>query len=254
MSYKKTIAKQAIGLLDLTNLNDDCVSEDVVALCKRAQTPFGNTAAICIWKEFIPVAKTQLNETGIKIATVVNFPSGGTDTDSVLKEIQIAIANGTDEIDLVFPYSAFLAGDLDVCIDQISRVRDACRAPILLKVIIETGKLMEDEAIYSASRLAIDCGADFIKTSTGKVDVNATPHVAAIMLRAINDSAKHIGFKPAGGIKTVEDADAYLQLSKDILGPDWASPDTMRFGASGVLDNLLAVLNDEADNKTSSGY
>ncbi len=254
MTDMKTIATKSISLLDLTNLNDDCNEKDIIDLCARAQTKFGNTAAICIWKEFVPQAKLLLKGTGIKIATVVNFPKGGTDTEAVLKEVSIAIGNGADEIDLVFPYNAFLAGDIDTCIDQISRIRDACRSPILLKVIIETGMLVEDEAIYSASRLAIDCGADFIKTSTGKVAVNATPHSAEIMLKAIADSKQSVGFKPAGGIKTVEDASVFLDLASTILGDDWASPATLRFGASGVLTNLLATLDGSEATNSQTGY
>ncbi|CAG0911334.1 unnamed protein product, partial [Cyprideis torosa] len=175
MTDAKTIARRAISLLDLTNLNDGCTSEDVSDLCRRAQTPYGNTAAVCIWKEFIKTARPILSESGIRIATVVNFPAGDTDTPAVLGEVETAVNDGADEIDLVFPYKAFMSGDVEACIDQISRVRDACRSPVLLKVIIETGELKDEEAIYSASRLAIDCGANFIKTSTGKVAENATP-------------------------------------------------------------------------------
>ncbi len=136
----------------------------------------------------------------------------------------------------------------------MSRIRDACRPPVLLKVIIETGKLVDDAAINSASRLAIDCGADFIKTSTGKVEVNATPHAAKIMMQAIHDSGRPVGFKPAGGIRTVEDAGVYLQLAADIFGPDWASPSTLRFGASGVLTNLLATLDGVEPDQPQTGY
>lgn len=254
MTDQRLVARKSIGLLDLTNLNDDCNEEDVISLCKRARTPHGDTAAICIWKEFVPRARQELEGSGISIATVVNFPGGGTDTAAVLDEVAAAIAGGADEIDLVFPYRRFMAGDVDVCIDQISRVRDACRPPVLLKVIIETGELCEEEAIYSASRLAIDCGADFIKTSTGKVAVNATPEAAEIMLRAIRDSGRDVGFKPAGGIRTVEDAGNYLALASRILGEDWARPETMRFGASGVLDNLLAVLDGEREDDSKAGY
>ncbi len=250
----KQVARKAIAVLDLTNLNEDCKPRDIVELCRRAQTPYGNTAAICIWKEYVEQAKGLLEGTGISIATVVNFPHGGTDTDSVLGEVAFAVSKGADEIDLVFPYRAFLAGDIDICIDQISRVRDACRAPVLLKVIIETGRLIEDDAIYSASRLAIDCGADFIKTSTGKVEVNATPHSAQIMLNAIHDSAKQVGFKPAGGIRTVEDAAVYLDLAASILGEKWNTPQCLRFGASGVLANLLATLEGDAPAQTETGY
>lgn len=254
MTDMKAVARKSISLLDLTNLNDDCSEKDIVDLCARAQTQYCNTAAICIWKKFVPQAKSLLEGTGIKIATVVNFPHGGTDTDAVLGEVETAIINGADEIDLVFPYQAYLAGDIDVCIDQISRVRDACQSPILLKVIIETGMLVEDDVIYSASRLAIDCGADFIKTSTGKVAVNATPHSAEIMLKAIADSKQAVGFKPAGGIKTVEDASVYLELASTILGTEWASPSTLRFGASGVLTNLLATLEGAEPANNQTGY
>ena len=254
MTDMKAIALKSISLLDLTNLNDDCSENDIIDLCKRAQTKHGNTAAVCIWKEFVPQAKNLLGDTGIKIATVVNFPKGGSDTDAVLKEVETAISNGADEIDLVFPYEAFLQGDIETCSDQVLRVRDVCRPPILLKVIIESGILVEDEAIYSASRLAIDSGADFIKTSTGKVSVNATPHSAEIMLKAIADSKQAVGFKPAGGIKTVEDASVYLELASTILGKDWASPATLRFGASGVLTNLLATLDGSKPVNTQTGY
>lgn len=249
----KQAAKKAISLLDLTNLNNDCSEADVRDLCARAATPHGNTAAVCIWKEFIGVARESLGDSGILIATVVNFPHGGTDTESVVNDVATALEAGADEIDLVFPYRAFLEGDLDTCIDQISRVRDACRPPARLKVIIETGELRDKHAIYSASRLAIDCGADFIKTSTGKVDVNATPEAAKIMLTAIRDSARPVGFKPAGGIKTLADARNYLELADSIMGKEWAGPDTLRFGASGVLSNLLAVL-DGTSESTGSGY
>jgi deoxyribose-phosphate aldolase len=252
--WKKTIAKRAIALLDLTNLDEACTLADIDQLCQRAQTPYGNTAAICIWKEFVEHAKSRLLGTGVRIATVVNFPAGSTDTDAVLAEVSMAIVAGADEIDLVFPYRAFLEGDLETCIDQMARVRDACRPPVLLKVIIESGELNEDSAIQSASRLAIDCGADFIKTSTGKVKVNATPHTAQIMMTAIRDSGKPVGFKPAGGIRTLDDAAAYLAIADEIMGREWASQSTFRFGASGVLTNLLAVLNDEAVARTEGGY
>jgi len=254
MMNHKAVAKKAISLLDLTNLNDDCSKEDVIDLCERAQTPHGNTAAICIWKEFINTALPLLEGTGIAIATVVNFPMGGSDTEAVIGEVETAIASGADEIDLVFPYRAFLEGDIDTCVDQISRVRDACRVPILLKVIIESGELKDEEAIYSASRLAIDCGADFIKTSTGKVAENATLRSAEIMLRAIGDSARPVGFKPAGGIRTVEDAASYLELAARTLSEEWASPATLRFGASGVLTNLLSVLQGETETTGSERY
>lgn len=249
----KNIARKAISLLDLTNLNDDCTNQDIDTLCANAQTKFGNTAAICIWPRFVAYAKPLLKNTNIKIATVVNFPSGSTDTQAVEVETNKAIADGADEIDLVFPYEAFLAGDIDTAADQITRIKTVCGAKALLKVIIETGELKSDDAITSASHLAIESGANFIKTSTGKVAINATLHSARLMLQAIADSKKPIGFKPAGGIKTTADAADYLELASEVMGPTWASPKTLRFGASSVLSNLLATLKDE-ENQETSGY
>lgn len=249
----KNVAKKSISLLDLTNLNDDCTYEDIEALCTKAHTQYGNTAAICIWPRFVAHAKPLIANTQIQIATVVNFPAGGTDTDKVEIETRDAIAAGADEIDLVFPYHAFLSGDIDAATDQISRIKAICGSHTLLKVIIETGELKTDDAIMSASHLAIENGANFIKTSTGKVAVNATLHSARIMMQAIKDSGKGIGFKPAGGLKTTQDAGDYLALAEEILGKNWASPKTLRFGASSILTNLLATLKGEA-SKQSSGY
>ncbi len=250
----REVARKAISLLDLTNLNDDCTDKDVVDLCRRANTVHGPTAAVCIWSEFIPVAKKALEGTTIRIATVVNFPAGGPDTDAVIGEVNAAMDAGADEIDLVFPYMSFLKGDVETCIDQISRVRDVIRPPAQLKVIIETGELEDRDAIYSASRLAIDCGADFIKTSTGKVAVNATPDAARTMLTAIRDSAKPVGFKPAGGIRTLEDAATYINLADSIMGEGWATPATLRLGASGVLANLIAALEGAQGEADGNGY
>lgn len=253
----KAVAIKSISLLDLTNLNDDCNNQDIDELCTKAQTQFGNTAAICIWPRFVTYAKPLLAGTGIQIATVVNFPSGGVDTDSVEIETHNAIDAGADEIDLVFPYEAFLAGDIDTAQDQIVRIKAVCGRDTLLKVIIETGELKTDAAITSASHLAIENGTNFIKTSTGKVAVNATLHSAKLMMQAIADSKNatntKVGFKPAGGLKTTQDAADYLALAEEILGKDWANPNTLRFGASSILANLLATLKDEDSQKTS-GY
>ena len=252
MTDLKAVAGKAIGLLDLTNLNDDCTPEDIVSLCARAQTPHGNTAAICIWKEFVAQSKDLLNGSGIRIATVVNFPNGGTDIEAVTGEVEAALASGADEIDLVMPYQSLLDDDAAEAEAMIRAVRHAA-GDHLLKVILETGELKSPQAIRSASDLAIEAGADFIKTSTGKVKVNATLDAARIMLQAIADSGREVGFKPAGGIKTTEDAAAYLELAAEILGPDWATPETFRFGASGVLDNLLATL-DGGKTQETAGY
>ena len=242
MSTRKETALRAIALLDLTNLNDDCSKADIDALCEKANNAYGKTAAVCIWPRFVAQAKSLLQGTGIKVATVVNFPAGGTDTDAVIEETKAALASGADEIDLVFPYRAFLVGDHQTASDQIAAIRALIKSPCKLKVILETGQLIHEPLIKNASKLAIAAGADFIKTSTGKVAVNATPETARLMLREIKASGKPVGFKPAGGIKTTEDAGVYLALADEILGPDWASPATLRFGASGVLSDLIATI------------
>ena len=250
---RKTIAKRALTLVDLTDLSDNSDEKSVGDLCQRAKSPHGNVAAICIWPRMIPFAKGQLEGTGIPIATVVNFPGGGESIDDTIALTLQAIKDGADEIDLVIPYRDLLGGDQSTTRAMIVAVRSATSKKALLKVILETGELKDPALIQTASELAIAAGADFIKTSTGKVAVNATLESAKIMLRAIADSGKPVGFKPAGGIKTVEDCGAYLALADKILGKDWAKPETFRFGASSVLDDLLAALEGKSA-KTSEGY
>lgn len=250
---RKAAAARALLLVDLTNLNEDCTREDVEALCKRAQTPFGHVGAICIWPRYVSHAQKQLKGTGIPIATVVNFPGGTANVEMTVLETRTAIEDGADEVDLVMPYGAFIKGDLDAAKSMIEAVRAECESTALLKVIIETGELADEALVRAASDLAIAAGADFIKTSTGKVPVNATPEVAEIMIQAIRDSGKAVGFKPAGGVKTTEDTSTYLAIADRIMGPDWATPKTFRFGASGVLDDLLAAL-EGSEAETSEGY
>lgn len=241
MDDKQTAIK-AISLLDLTNLNDDCDEAAIKDLCARAQTPFGNVAAICIWPRFVAMAKKELEGTGIKVATVINFPEGGDDVKAAAKDASKAIADGADEIDLVVPYKAFTDGRKGYFETMIVRVKETMPQGSTLKTILETGELKSSELITAASRLAIEAGADFIKTSTGKVPVNATPEAAELMLDAILQSGKPVGFKAAGGVKTLEDAATYLTIAEKYMGADWAKPETFRFGASGVLDALLAAV------------
>jgi len=239
----KETAAVALSLLDLTNLKDDCTEAQIDALCARAQTPYGNTAAICIWPRFVARARAVLG-TGhpVRIATVVNFPSGDMEVADVAAETREAIADGADEIDLVIPYRKFMTGSGKAVTDMVAAVRAECKDPILLKVILETGEIKDAALIRRASELAIEAGADFIKTSTGKVTVNATLEAADIMLRVIRQSGRKVGFKPAGGIGSVADVALYLSLAETIMAPDWPMPSTFRFGASGLLDDILAVL------------
>lgn len=247
-------ASFALSLLDLTNLRDDCDEAAIEKLCLRAQTPYGNTAAICIWPRFVAHARKVLGtDHPVRIATVVNFPSGDLPMETVVEETGQAIADGADEIDMVIPYHAFMAGDEQAVTDMVEAVRAAC-PDACLKVILETGELKDSAHIRRASELAIAGGADFIKTSTGKVAVNATLEAADIMLQAIRDSKKTVGFKPAGGIGSVADADLYLRLAETIMGPNWIMPSTFRFGASSLLDDILAVLGGGVSARVSAGY
>ncbi|MBT9371458.1 deoxyribose-phosphate aldolase [Rhizobium sp. CSW-27] len=244
----------ALSLLDLTNLRDDCDAAAIEALCARAQTPNGHSAAICIWPRFVAQARGILGpDHPVRIATVVNFPSGDLPVETVVEETRQAIADGADEIDLVIPYKAFLAGDETAVSEMVTAVRAAC-PEACLKVILETGEIRDSGRIRRASELAIEAGADFIKTSTGKVSVNATLEAADIMLQAIRDSRRKVGFKPAGGISTVADADLYLRLAETIMGANWLMPSTFRFGASSLLDDILNVIAGAPSSRVSSGY
>ena len=247
-------AALALSLLDLTNLRDDCDASDIAELCARARTPFGDAAAICIWPRFVAQARAILGDGHpVRIATVVNFPGGDGGVGAVAAETRAAVADGTDEIDVVIPYRAFLAGDEGAVTATVSAARAACPAAVL-KVILETGALGEPGAIAAASDLAVAAGADVLKTSTGKVEVNATLEAAEVMLRAIRRSTRAVGFKAAGGIGSVGEAARYLRAAEAVMGPGWPTAATFRFGASGLLDDILAVLRGEASAGGSPGY
>lgn len=248
-------AKKALSLLDLTDLTDTCDAAAIEKLCAQAQTPFGTTAAICIWPRFVAQARDILGAGhAVKIATVVNFPSGDLAIADVIAETRQAIADGADEIDLVIPYRAFLSGDEAAVTEMVTAVKAACTPPVILKTILETGEIKDAALIRKASDIAIAAGSDFIKTSTGKVAVNATLAAAEIMLTAIRQSGKPVGFKPAGGVRTVGDAEAYLALAASILGEGWATPKTFRFGASGLLGDILSVLGGQSAPSAPASY
>ncbi|PKG38053.1 deoxyribose-phosphate aldolase [Psychromonas sp. Urea-02u-13] len=258
MSDLKTAALRALKLMDLTTLNDDDTDQKVIELCHNAKTALGNTAAVCIYPRFVPIAKKTLAAQGtpeVRIATVTNFPHGNDDIDIAVAETNAAIAYGADEVDVVFPYRALIAGNETVGYELVKQCKAAC-GDITLKVIIETGELKEPALIKLASEICIKAGADFIKTSTGKVPVNATPEAAEIMLKVIRDMgvAKTVGFKPAGGVKTSQDAAQYLAMADDILGAQWADNMHYRFGASSLLTSLLNTLEITDEVVDSAAY
>lgn len=247
MSDMIEIATRALGLLDLTNLDAGCSSNDISELAARTVTDHGSVAAVCVWSKFVSQAVKELNGTGVKVATVVNFPEGGEDTLSVLSETKKALDDGADEIDMVMAYKAFCAGRKGFAEEQIIRVKEAVGSSAILKVILETGEVKDPLLIHAASNIAIQAGADFIKTSTGKVPVNATVEAAEIMLTAIEEARREnaeriVGFKPAGGIRSTEDAATYLALADKIMGHNWVTARSFRFGASSLLDALIATI------------
>lgn len=252
-SDAKTGAARALALVDLTDLGEAATQDGARALCARAVTAHGPVAAVCLWPRFVATAKAALAGTGVKIATVVNFPAGGEDTRAVEAETAQAVADGADEIDLVMPYRAFLAGRPGFAETQIVRVKRVCGSRALLKVILETGEIGDPAQIRAAADLALGAGADFVKTSTGKVAVNATPEAVAILLEAVKASGRPAGVKAAGGIRTTAQAAEHLALADRIMGPDWAGPATFRFGASGLVDDLVAVL-DGRTGSAGGGY
>ncbi|MEM7268579.1 MAG: deoxyribose-phosphate aldolase [Pseudomonadota bacterium] len=249
----KSIARHALASLDLTNLNDDCDEAAIDALASRGCGEYGNVAALCVWPAFVALAKGLVGHRGVKVATVVNFPGGEEPAGEVIDLTKRCVADGADEVDMVIPYRSFMEGREEIVLTRIKRVK-AAAGGAQVKAILETGVLDDPDLIRRASDLAIEAGADFIKTSTGKVPINATLSAARIMLEAIRDSEKPVGFKPAGGVKTTEQAGHYLDLCDEIMGEGWATPATFRFGASGVLDDLIATLSGEARGAAKDGY
>jgi len=235
-------ARRILSLLDLTNLQDECTTDDVVELCRRAQGPHGQVAAVCVWPRFVTTARRALEGSDVLVATVVNFPHGDSDVDAIVADTDRCLTDGADEIDCVLPYRSLRNGDEITPIDHLTSVHRVVEGRARLKVILETGELVSQDLVTRAARLAISCGADFIKTSTGKTAVSATPDAVRWMLEVIASTDRVVGIKPSGGIRTFADASVYVDLADRIMGPSWATPATFRFGASGLLDDLEAVI------------
>ncbi len=232
-------ARRALPLLDLTDLSATATAAAVAALCGKARA--SGVAAVCVWPRFVADSVRALAGSDVRVATVVNFPAGGEDRVGTAEETRRALDAGADEIDLVLPYRALMRGEADTARAMVAAVREAC-AGRCLKVILETGVLEEPERIAGASRLSLEEGADFIKTSTGKTPVSATLPAADTMLRAIRERGGAAGLKVSGGLRRVEDAAAYLALADRIMGPDWASRETFRIGASALHAELVRAM------------
>ena len=235
-------ARQLIGCLDLTSLNFNDNEETIIHLCEKAITPYGGTAAVCVYPQWISTAKKYLKKTPIKIASVANFPNGNNDIKQIKDEIKKALSNGADEIDIVFPYHDFLIGNIDNCRRFMETIHREC-GKHTNKIILETGELKHVSTIAAATRFCLEYDVGFIKTSTGKTPVSATIGAANIILETIRDSGKNTGFKASGGIKDYEEARKYLILSEVILGKTWPDSNHFRIGASSLLDDLLKIAN-----------
>lgn len=238
MSVTPEQARLAISLVDLTNLDDRCTVAAIDALCARAVEH--RVAAVCVWPDFVRQSVASVAGSGVGVATVVNFPSGDERPYAVGAVTACAVDDGATEIDVVLPYRAFAAGDNAWALDLLRTARVAS-VGTHLKVILETGELPDLGTVAAAARLAIEAGADFIKTSTGKSAVSATPEAVATMLDVIAETDRTVGLKPSGGIRTATDAERYLGLARERLGEAYLSPATFRFGASSLLDELLAA-------------
>lgn len=250
-------AKLALSLMDLTSLNDHDTAQNIIDLCSNAASEYGQVAAVCVFPQFIETALDSLqrhNIKGVKVATVTNFPHGKNDPTLAQKETEKAVLIGADEVDVVFPYQAFMAGDNKVAADLVQASKEACSDKAQLKVIIESGKLQSEKLIRHASEICIEQGADFIKTSTGKVETNATLEATEYMLQSIKSSGKKVGFKAAGGIKTLEQANDYIELANKIVGSDWVNSNTFRFGASSLLASLIAAIKGETHTVNNGSY
>ncbi len=253
----------AVRMMDLTTLEGQDTPGKVAALCSKALRPdpvdvtVPPVAAVCVYPNLVPTAKERLAGSDVKVAAVATaFPSGQSPTEVKIADTQAAVELGADEIDMVIDRGAFLSGRYARVYDEIVRVKEAC-GDAHLKVILETGELGTYDNVRRASLLAIAAGADFIKTSTGKISPAATLPVTLCMLEVVRDvyaeTGHVVGVKAAGGIRASKQAVQYLVLVYETLGPEWMTPDLFRFGASSLLNDVLMQLRKEKTGRYQSG-
>jgi deoxyribose-phosphate aldolase len=250
--------KMALSMIDLTTLEGKDTAGKVKQLCYKAMHPHDaysplsgdaalpTVAAICVYPSMVKIAKKALEGSKIKVASVATgFPSGQTPRDVKIRDTKYAVSEGADEVDMVISRGKFLAGEYNFVFDEIASIKEAC-GDARLKVILETGELITLDKVRRASDLAMHAGADFIKTSTGKIQPAATMPVTLVMLEAIKDfyysTGKMIGMKPAGGISKSKAALHYLVMVNEVLGEDWLTNHWFRFGASSLANDILMQL------------
>ena len=249
---RREALKTIFQSIDFTTLEATDNAQKINEFCMKAldfqKNEMGiSVPAICIYSPFVKQAKEILKGSGIKVATVAcAFPSGQMPFDLKKKEVEYCVEQGADEVDMVISRGTFLAGDYDDVYNEIQAIREICKSHVHLKVILETGELKTVANIRKASELAILAGADFIKTSTGKIAVNATPMAAVVMCDTIKEyyeaTDQMVGFKPAGGMSTIDDALTYYYIVRDILGDKWLNKDYFRVGTSRLAGKVLEEL------------
>ena len=262
---KMQALKMSLSMMDLTTLEGKDSEGKVIQLCKKAKMPYAampelpTVAAVCVYPTMVGIAKKELKGTKINVASVATaFPSGMAPLSVRIDDTKFAVSEGADEVDMVISRGAFLSGQFAQVFDEIVAIKEACGAAHL-KVILETGELHTYENVRKASDLAMEAGADFIKTSTGKISPAATQPVTLVMLEAIRDyyykTGKMIGMKPAGGIRTAKQALQYLVLVKETLGAAWLNNEYFRFGASSLAnDVLMQIVKQETGIYQSKDY
>lgn len=245
MECDNTLAQKAIELLELTSLNADDNQERIAALCQRALTPVGNVAAVCVLPRFAGLARRtldDLNARDVRVVAVVNFPNGGFPIATVESEARAALLAGADEIDLVYPFNAQLGGDKQIGAQLVAACKAVCGRRAPLTVTLETGVLRDPQIIHQVGRVAIREGATFLKTSTGKQIVSATPQAARILIEAIAELGAPVGLKAAGSVRTLGEARTYINMAYARFGSFWLEPERLRLGGSSLLDELLLSL------------
>jgi deoxyribose-phosphate aldolase len=247
--------KLALNMIDLTTLEGKDTEGKVKQMCYKAMHPADHitglptVAAVCVYPTFVKVAKKALGNSTVKVASVATaFPSGNSTLEIKLNDTKLAVDDGADEVDMVISRGEFLEGNYNFVFDEIAAIKEAC-GKARLKVILETGELCTLDNVRKASDIAILAGADFIKTSTGKIQPAATMPVTLVMLQAINDyyhkTGKMIGMKPAGGISTSKVALQYLVMLHETLGNKWLTNEWFRFGASSLANDIILQLGKE---------
>jgi deoxyribose-phosphate aldolase len=247
--------KLALNMIDLTTLEGKDTEGKVRQMCYKAMHPADDlkelptVAAVCVYPTYVAIAKKALGNSGVKVASVATaFPSGNSTLEIKLDDTKLAVDNGADEVDMVISRGEFLEGNYNFVFDEIAKIKEAC-GKARLKVILETGELSTLDNVRKASDIAILAGADFIKTSTGKIQPAATMPVTLVMLHAINDhyhkTGKMVGMKPAGGISTAKGALQYLVMLHETLGNNWMNNHWFRFGASSLANDIILQLGKE---------